>query len=94
MSVAVWSPKVLAAPTLAWFGKAAAVLRGSPGWSRISAIICKELAAAGTKDVVVVPIGFISDHMEVLFDLDYEAAHIAQAVGLNHGALRNRGHAS
>jgi ferrochelatase len=43
----------------------------------------KELAAAGTKDVVVVPIGFISDHLEVLFDLDYEAADIAHDVGLN-----------
>ncbi|RAN79216.1 ferrochelatase [Bacillus sp. SRB_336] len=32
-----------------------------------------ELAAAGTKGVVVVPLGFVSDHMEVLWDLDTEA---------------------
>lgn len=34
-------------------------------------------------DVVVVPIGFISDHLEVLYDLDEEARQKAEAVGLN-----------
>lgn len=43
----------------------------------------KRYAAAGVRDVVVVPIGFISDHMEVIYDLDYEALHIAQDLGLN-----------
>ncbi|MEO8271505.1 MAG: ferrochelatase [Aureliella sp.] len=33
----------------------------------------EQLPGEGTRDVVVVPIGFISDHMEVLFDLDTEA---------------------
>jgi protoporphyrin/coproporphyrin ferrochelatase len=41
-----------------------------------------ELAAAGSKAVVVSPIGFISDHMEVRFDLDVEAADTAAAHGL------------
>jgi ferrochelatase len=41
-----------------------------------------ELARAGSPGVVVVPIGFISDHMEVRFDLDVEAARTAQALGL------------
>jgi ferrochelatase len=36
-----------------------------------------------TQDVVVVPIGFISDHMEVLYDLDEEARHKAADVGIN-----------
>jgi len=40
------------------------------------------LPAAGYTDVVVVPIGFISDHMEVLFDLDHEAAQRAADLGL------------
>jgi protoporphyrin/coproporphyrin ferrochelatase len=35
-------------------------------------------------DVVVVPIGFISDHMEVLYDLDDEARKTAEAAGLNY----------
>jgi ferrochelatase len=34
-------------------------------------------------DVVVVPIGFVSDHMEVLYDLDEEAKQRATALGLN-----------
>jgi protoporphyrin/coproporphyrin ferrochelatase len=42
----------------------------------------RELSGRGVRDVVVVPIGFISDHMEVLFDLDYEAKHIAEEVGI------------
>lgn len=43
----------------------------------------RELRAAGCEDAVVVPIGFISDHMEVLFDLDTEAADLAREIGLN-----------
>ena len=45
--------------------------------------VIRQLAADGVRDVVVVPIGFISDHMEVMFDLDYEAQHIAESVGVN-----------
>ena len=40
-------------------------------------------AASGSRDVVLVPIGFISDHMEVLYDLDEEAKHKAGQLGLN-----------
>lgn len=43
----------------------------------------RELAAAGDcTDVVVVPIGFVSDHMEVLFDLDTEAQEICHQLQL------------
>ena len=35
-------------------------------------------------DVIVVPIGFISDHMEVLYDLDDEARHTAAGLELNY----------
>lgn len=38
---------------------------------------------AGHKDVVVAPIGFVCDHMEVVLDLDVEAAEKAAALGLN-----------
>jgi protoporphyrin/coproporphyrin ferrochelatase len=41
------------------------------------------LAADGVKDVVVSPIGFVSDHMEVLYDLDEEAAKLASQLGMN-----------
>jgi ferrochelatase len=40
------------------------------------------LAAGGATAVVVSPVGFISDHMEVKFDLDVEAAQTAAAHGL------------
>ena len=41
-----------------------------------------EKAAAGTKGVVVVPLGFVSDHMEVRWDLDTEAAETCAELGL------------
>jgi protoporphyrin/coproporphyrin ferrochelatase len=41
-----------------------------------------ERAAAGSRAVVIVPIGFVSDHMEVKFDLDVEAAETAERLGL------------
>lgn len=40
------------------------------------------LAAEGTEGVVVCPAGFVSDHLEVLFDIDIEARAVAEAAGL------------
>ncbi len=40
------------------------------------------LHAAGTTAAVVAPIGFVSDHMEVLYDLDDEAKTKAAELGL------------
>jgi ferrochelatase len=42
----------------------------------------EELAAEGVQTVVLAPIGFVSDHMEVVYDLDTEAAATADRVGL------------
>ncbi len=39
--------------------------------------------SSGVRDVVLVPIGFISDHLEILYDLDEEAAGHAQKLSLN-----------
>ena len=36
----------------------------------------------GSSDVVISPIGFVSDHMEILFDLDTEAADLCAELGL------------
>jgi ferrochelatase len=41
-----------------------------------------ELATSGARAVVVVPIGFVSDHMEVQHDLDIEAAEVAGSLGM------------
>lgn len=42
----------------------------------------RELAERGAESVVLAPIGFISDHMEVVYDLDTEAAATAADLGL------------
>jgi ferrochelatase len=41
-----------------------------------------ELARSGSAGVVLVPIGFVSDHMEVIFDLDVQARQTADRLGL------------
>lgn len=36
----------------------------------------------GVRHVLSVPIGFVCDHLEVLYDIDYEAKHEADALGM------------
>jgi len=42
----------------------------------------RKLAAEGRKEVIVAPIGFVCDHVEVLYDLDIEAKKIAEDHGM------------
>jgi len=42
----------------------------------------KNLYAQGVRNVVVAPVGFISDHLEVLYDLDTEAQDLAAELGM------------
>ena len=42
----------------------------------------QRLAAAGARHVVVAPIGFVCDHVEVLYDLDVEAAQVCTEIGV------------
>ena len=42
----------------------------------------KSLASAGVKEVVVAPIGFVSDHMEIVYDLEFEAQNVARELGM------------
>lgn len=42
----------------------------------------RALAAGGTRAVLLVPIGFVSDHMEVIQDLDTDALGVAAALGM------------
>jgi len=44
--------------------------------------VVKALAKEGARHVVVAPIGFVCDHVEVLYDLDVEARGIAEAHGV------------
>jgi ferrochelatase len=48
--------------------------------------VCDHLetvAARGRRNIVISPIGFVSDHLEVLYDLDVEARERADLLGLN-----------
>jgi ferrochelatase len=45
--------------------------------------VIRDFAARGVKDVVVAPIGFVCDHVEVLYDLDIETNKLAAGFGMN-----------
>jgi ferrochelatase len=45
--------------------------------------VLREKSAGGVTDIVSCPIGFVADHLEVLFDIDIEARGVAREVGLN-----------
>jgi protoporphyrin/coproporphyrin ferrochelatase len=49
----------------------------------IGDFIREQHAARPLRDVVIVPIGFISDHMEVLFDLDTEVRQLCDSLGIH-----------
>lgn len=57
----------------------------SQPWLEPGILDClRELKKSGeTSDVVIAPIGFVSDHMEILFDLDTEARQLCEEFGLN-----------
>jgi ferrochelatase len=44
--------------------------------------VLRELSAEGCRSVVVAPIGFVCDHVEILFDLDLEAKALADSLGI------------
>jgi ferrochelatase len=67
---------------------------GSPSQPWLGPDICdhlKTLREAGVKEVVVAPIGFVSDHMEVVYDLDVEARRVAEEIGMNLMRARTAG---
>jgi ferrochelatase len=42
----------------------------------------RELQGRGVRDVLVCPVGFVADHLEIRWDLDHEAAELAEELGL------------
>jgi ferrochelatase len=44
--------------------------------------VLEERARAGVEGVLVCPAGFVSDHLEILYDLDIEARQVAERLGL------------
>lgn len=58
---------------------------GSPQQPWLGPDVCdylKKLSEDGAADVLVAPIGFVSDHMEIIYDLDVEAQQLCQKVGM------------
>ena len=51
----------------------------------------EELVEQGKKNFVVVPIGFVSDHMEVMFDLDTEAKDVCEKHGVGFSRAETAG---
>jgi len=43
----------------------------------------RRLAAGGVRDLVIRPVGFVADHLEVLYDIDIEAQAVAREVGVH-----------
>lgn len=44
--------------------------------------VLRQLHATGAREVVVCPAGFVADHLEVLHDLDIQARHLADSLGM------------
>ncbi len=64
---------------------------GPPAQPWLEPDIGDHLRFAGKKNVIVMPIGFISDHMEVLYDLDTEVADLCRELGIHMVRARTIG---
>jgi ferrochelatase len=67
---------------------------GSPRVPWLEPDVCdhiRRLAEQGVEGVVVSPIGFVSDHMEILFDLDVEAREAAADAGIGFARAQTAG---
>ncbi len=60
---------------------------GPPTQPWLEPDICDELRESRS-DTVIVPIGFLSDHMEVIYDLDVEARELADELGIRIARAR------
>jgi len=43
----------------------------------------RRLASEGVKELVISPVGFVAEHLEVLYDIDIEAQDVARSAGLH-----------
>ena len=75
-------------PITTWPGSRDRVRRRFRGWSPMSPTIFAALAATGTNAVIVCPIGFVADHIEVVWDLDHELRITGRGGG--HGVRAGR----
>lgn len=81
------------APTLPW-DLVFQSRSGPPQVPWLEPDICdhiEALATDGVEGVIVAPIGFVSDHMEVVYDLDTQAAEVAAAQGIRFVRAKTAG---
>jgi ferrochelatase len=45
--------------------------------------LLRQLHAEGVRSAVIAPIGFVADHLEILYDIDIECQSLAQQLGMN-----------
>jgi len=70
-------------PTVTWGTAWQSAGRTADPWIGPDLLLEMErVAAGGATAVVVCPVGFVSDHLEVLYDLDIEALDKADALGI------------
>lgn len=70
---------------LGWPASVAYQSQGADGGDWLGPTIAEVLRgahAAGAREAVVAPIGFLADHVETLYDLDVEAKAVAESVGI------------
>ena len=67
----------LGKPTLVYQSRS-----GAPGQPWLEPDITDYMRSSPSRKMIVVPVGFLSDHMEVLYDLDTEAADVAKELGI------------
>jgi ferrochelatase len=44
--------------------------------------VIREVHGTGVREVVVCPVGFVADHLEVLYDIDVEGRRLADTLGM------------
>jgi|SRR5665213_2100599 len=64
---------------------------GPPSQPWLGPDICDYIRSTDAKKLIVMPVGFLSDHMEVLYDLDTEAKEAAAARGIEFVRARTPG---
>ena len=77
-----WSRPPRATPTTTRCGSRGPGRRRCRGWNPMSPTTLSALADGGTKAVIVCPIGFVADHIEVVWDLDNELRQQADEPGI------------
>jgi len=64
------------------FAYQSAAMTPDPWLGPDAGAVIEELASSGSRGVVIVPIGFTSDHVEILYDIDIEYRSLAQRLGI------------